>query len=148
MEKKPQRIKEEIFGIIFMCITGLFFALWVPKHPLSGEMIRNINAAGMWFQLIGAITVSFELLRGPLAEKQRNDYNEQKSSISSDFNNRILKIESSREKLEAIDKHTQKVSELEKIYFSVINFEVTVRRVYLLGLFFICFGYLLQLCVI
>jgi len=148
MAKRPSNINKEILVFLILFIYGIFLAVTQPSSSLPENVIRHINGVGLWFQLAGVVLFAFEFLRGPLANEQIVDFENIRNEQKADFFNRILKIEDNKEKIEEAYKHEFAVRNVNKEYFSVVNFKVTVRRVYWLGLFLVCFGYVLQLSVI
>jgi len=148
MAKLPKHFKKEVLTFLLLFLYGIFLAVSQPLSHLSDGVIRHINGVGLWFQLAGVILLAFEFLRSPLVDEQNADFEKIRNEQAKYFYNRILKIKDNKEKIQEIYKHEFSVLNLNKVYYPAKTFKVTVRRVYWMGLIFICFGYTLQLSVI
>lgn len=156
MAKTPKSATTQIIVLAALMVVGLPFALWEPckaaENPSpfcpSVEVARNINAAGMWLQLFGLIVVSFEVLRAPLARDQQKDYEHLRTVGSERFKAEILPTENTVERVKKVTSHMEWRAYLDTVYFPVLGFDVTVRRMYLFGLCVAALGYILQLAVV
>jgi hypothetical protein len=148
MQKKiiPKSIYAQVLVLVVLLVCGALVVMTEPDISYSSRTIRNFNVVGLWCQLFGVIILSFEFLRGPLALEQKDDYVKQCAKRKEDFK-KIISLKDNKEKVRRIDLHMKQGFQLEHVYFSVINFNVTVKVMYWLGLFFVCLGYVFQLAV-
>jgi len=145
MAQKPVNVYFEIIALLLSLIVGIFILWDRPEWQYSEEVRRGIAITGAWLQLVGAILISFEFLRGPLAEEQLADYQSQKEELSRNFEENVLPNKHSKQGMEMMREHIESRMRLDETYRPVRFFEITVRRVYAIGLTSICLGYILQL---
>ena len=144
MANKPAYWVWEIFSLSLAIIAGIFILWNEPASKLPEEWIRRIDAIGTWLQLVGAIILSFEILRGPLIKRQLQDYQEANQELTEQFA-KSLKATDNEDKIAQINHVVTERIILNKTYFSVLNFEVTSRVAYLIGLAIVVAGYVIQL---